>query len=321
MVWDLRFATVFRSAARAATLCGLLLLVVSACTPRQPYPLPERPLIPFGEGRIWQIDREGLPSSYVFGTMHVDDKKIMTLPVEVETAFAASEIAAFELARYPQSSISPFDEEDYQLTGDETLEDLIGSRSFGILRWHMKQRQLRPKNNIKPWVFWEYIGGSSWGFVDYGRLEPSGNDMILDDWLASRARHSGKDVVALETVQEQFDIYDKMPLDQQADMLKVALDRYADADPWVPKVQLYLDGDLAMFDALWQEYLALLEPATAETLDDRLITDRNRVMVERMRPLFRKASTFVAVGAAHMAGDEGILQLLENQGYRVTRLY
>lgn len=296
-------------------------LLLAACTPRQPYPLPERPDIPFGQGRIWQIEGEGLATSYVFGTMHVDDKRVMDLPPEVEAAFAKAATAAFELTDDPASEAEFDDVDRYKLAGDETLEDLIGARSFGILRWHMMRGDRVPKNDIKPWVFWEYLGGANFGFVDYDRLEPSGRGMILDDWLESRARKAGKQVVALETRQEQFDIYDKIPLDQQADLLKLTLEQYAESKPWVPKVQLYLDGDLAMFDALWREYLGWLRPATAQTVDDRLINDRNKMMVERMLPLMQESSTFVAVGAAHLPGEQGILRLLERQGFTVTRLH
>ena len=295
-------------------------LLLTGCTPRQPYVLSERPDIPFGQGRIWQVEGDGIATSYVFGTMHVDDKRVMNLPEAVEAAFAGAEIAAFEVDGDPDAEEAAFDFERIRLPGDETLEDLIGARSFGILRWHLKQRMKRPKNNVKPWVFWEYLGGGNWGFANYDELEPSGHGMVLDRWLQDRARKAGKEVVGLETEQEHFDVYDKIPLDQQADLLKLTLDQYADRKPFVPKVQIYLDGDLATFEGLWREYLSWLPPDTAATVNARLIVNRNRTMVERVLPLMEKGTTFVAVGAAHIAGEEGILRLLEQRGYTVTVL-
>lgn len=300
-----------------------LAVAVAACTPPEPIPLPERPDIPFGQGRIWQIDREGLEPSYAFGTMHVDDRRVMDLPPAAEAAFAKAEIAAFELLREDEDAVIDelYETERLRLSGDQDLEDLIGPVSFGILRWHLNQRELAPNADIKPWVMWLYVGGENLGYVDYERLQPSGHNMILDDWLESRARDAGKEVVGLESPQEQFDIYDKMPLEHQANLLKLTLDHYSKRKAQAPKFQFYLDGDLAMFVALWDDYLSRLEPETAAIIDDRLITDRNRIMVERMLPLMRRGSTFVAVGAAHMPGEEGILRLLEQQGYTVTRLH
>src|SRR3546814_20424586 len=92
------------------------------------------------------------------------------------------------------------------------------------------------------------------------------------------------EIVRLMTEHEYFDIYDKIPLDQQAYMLKVTLDRYEGLPPQAPKGQFYLDGDLARLDAVWRAYLSWLQPATAATLDARRITDRNKVMVERLLP-------------------------------------
>src|SRR3546814_13012429 len=62
------------------------------------------------------------------------------------------------------------------------------------------------------------------------------------------------------------------------------------------------------------------EPA-ARQFKEAFVDDRNRTMVERMTPLLERGKAFVAVGALHMPGDEGILHLLEQQGWRVTRVY
>ena len=55
--------------------------------------------------------------------------------------------------------------------------------------------------------------------------------------------------------------------------------------------------------------------------EQRLIIDRNRRMVERMDKLLRQGNAFVAVGALHLPGAHGILQLLSDEGYQVTRVY
>jgi len=79
--------------------------------------------------------------------------------------------------------------------------------------------------------------------------------------------------------------------------------------------------DLGLGRALWEESLSWMQPAAAQALDDRLINDRNRVLVDRMEPLMRRGATFVGVGAAHMAGEKGMLRLLEQRGYRGTKVY
>ncbi len=311
-------SVVFRAVWRPPALAALAVLLLAACTKPEAPPLPERPEIAYGQGRLWQIDHEGLPSSYVFGTMHVADRRVLDLPEAVEAAFGSAEIAAFELIEDSKVVEALYAADRLKLTGDEDLEDLIGSWSFGILRWHLKQRQLVPHNNVKPWVMWSYLGGEGGYYFD--DLDWLPDRKVLDDWLEDRAVESGKEVVGLETAQEHFDVYDKMPLEDQANLLKATLERYSKRKPSAPQVTYYVEGDLAMLYALWHGYLSWLEPASAEVLNDRLIDARNRVMVERALPLMEKASTFVAVGALHLPGEQGILRLLEQLGYRVTRV-
>lgn len=312
--------TFVRTLLPVGRLC-LLALLVAACTPRQPYPLPERPNIPFGQGRLWQVEGTGTKSSYVFAILRTNDKRLMPFPQAIATALQASDMEAFDTVRDPLTAETFYDVEKLKLPEGMSLSDLIGARSFGILTWHMKQSLLRPKDNIKPWVFWLYMGGANWGFFDYDSYFDHRGLYDLDTQMRSDARRAGREVASLLSDQEAFELYNEMPLDLQAELLKLRLDSYSDSTPEVAKVQLYLDGDLALLSALRDEYLASLPPEVARAIRKRLVTDPNRVMVERMAPLFQKAPTFVAVEALHVPGEEGILRLLEQRGYTVTRLH
>lgn len=302
----------------AVLLAGLLL---AACTSRQPHPLPERADIPFGHGRLWQVEGEGIRTSYVFATLRAGDKRLYRIPEAVDSALQGSDIAAFDEVRDPLSGDSFSDIERLKLPDGESLADLIGARSFGILTWHMKRSELRPKDNIRPWAFWLYMGGPNWGFVDYDSLYSHRSERFFDDWMVDEARRVPMKVVGLQTDREAFDRYNEMPLDLQAAMLKVMLERYSESEPEVAKAQLYLNGDLATLDALWREYLGWLPPATAQALHEWLIVSPNRIMVERMIPLMQQGVTFVSVEALHLPGEQGILRLLERRGFTVTRLH
>lgn len=306
---------------------GLLLPVVlavllpAACTPYQPHPLPPPSPVPFGEGRLWQVDGAGASPSYVFATLREGDKRLIVLPDPVASAFEASPVVALATLRDPLVSDYFYDVEQLKLPEDEDLASLIGARSYGTLTWHMKRSQLKPKDNIKPWVFWLSLGGANWGFFDYRSYFDHRYDTVITIWLASEARRAGKKVLGLMSDEESFDLYNDMPLQQQADLLKLRLSTYSESTPEVAKVQIYLDGDIATLDALWHEHLSGLPPATARGIDERLVKDPNRLMVERMLPLMEAGPTFVAVDVLNLPGEEGILRALERQGYSVTRLH
>jgi uncharacterized protein YbaP (TraB family) len=63
------------------------------------------------------------------------------------------------------------------------------------------------------------------------------------------------------------------------------------------------------------------EQKSAEAFLRRLIDDRNVQMVERMLPRLQRGSTFIAIGALHLPGEKGILQLLAEKGYTVSVVY
>ena len=116
-------------------------------------------------------------------------------------------------------------------------------------------------------------------------------------------------------------LFDEMPEADQITLLKDALDRHYLRRRNVGAVEIYVNGDLAMMYALWHEDLSFLDPRTADRYNRRMIVDRNHIMVERMLPLLETGKAFVAVGSLHMPGEDGILYLLQQRGYRVTRLH
>lgn len=314
-------------AGAAAARCGALaalavlpaLLLVACATP-EPLPLPPRVEMPHAQGRLWQVEGEGIETSYLFGTYHVSDPRVLDVPHIVKSSLDKADIAAFEIATPPGEERTRFGEDRVTLPEDTTLRSLIGARAWGqLVSIYKGFGYWKPRNDVKPWIFWDYLGGV-WGSFYGNDRERNPGEPILDDWLEQRARNAGKQVVGLETDEEHFTVFDGMPMDIQVSLLQTTLEHYHERTYGVPRVKIYLEGDLSLARALWEESLGWLEPEAARILDDRLVHDRNRILVERALPLMQRGSTFVAVGAAHMGGERGMLRLLENRGYTVTLL-
>ncbi len=53
----------------------------------------------------------------------------------------------------------------------------------------------------------------------------------------------------------------------------------------------------------------------------RLLTDRNYIMADRMQSILQKGNAFIAIGAMHLPGEEGVLSLLNKQGYKIHSVY
>jgi uncharacterized protein len=131
-----------------------------------------------------------------------------------------------------------------------------------------------------------------------------------------------KKVYGLETIQEQLALFDSMPEVDQVTLLKDALDRFPELDALHAELlavyrQRDLDGLLAINKASMQTG----DVRFACEFQRRVIDERNHRMAERMQPYLQQGKAFVAVGALHLPGDEGLLNLLEQQGYTVSRVY
>lgn len=319
-----RFSKLFRGFCaqphRLAAFGPLLLLV--ACATREPLPLPEPLEIAHGQGRIWKIEGDDIQPSYVFGTFHIADSKVLDIPPAVEQAFVDSPIAAFEYDYDPaKEEENRIDRERYKLPEGTTLRGVVGAQVYGDLTNIIKGLGYwKPNNELKPWVMWDIFGGARGTFYRNDDDSDSGA-VVLDGWLQNRARDEGKTVVGLESVEEGFVKYDTIPMDQQVAMLKALVDHYHQQRQGAPIVQAYVDGDLALLAAIDEEMWSRYPEDVAAMLEFRILTNRNHIFVERALPHMREDSTFIAVGAAHLPGEEGVLRLFEQRGYTVTRLH
>ena len=131
----------------------------------------------------------------------------------------------------------------------------------------------------------------------------------------------GKTLKGLETLLEQISALDSLPVEPQVHGLvqTVALgDKLEDVIETMS--QLYLAGDTGMI-------MPMMRAASPETDEDarayadfeqRIIIDRNHVMAERAAPILEGGNAFMAVGALHLPGPEGVVELLRREGFALT---
>ena len=301
-------------------LAATLALLLAACAAS----LPPRPDVPYGSGLLWQVEKEGQDPSYVFGTMHVPDPEILDLPAPVEDAFARSQQAAFELVTDKTKLAEELRlfTEAAMLPKDQRLSQLLGDVAYAqLIRIALRQRPSVTMiggmhiSQFKPWFVMLIVGRNDASASHLSRAAPT-----LDDWLEARAEKDGKKVVGLETFAEQLAVFNDLEMSDQVAVLVARLTDYNNWRSYRTSAELYLQGDTGMFYGIWLEQLGRLEPNVADRFAERFLDGRNRLMVERAMPLMEEASTFVAVGALHLPGEQGVLRLLERRGYRVTRL-
>jgi uncharacterized protein YbaP (TraB family) len=149
---------------------------------------------------------------------------------------------------------------------------------------------------------------------------PAKTGTFLDLVLHDRASGAGKPVLGLETMPEQLAVFDGF---SHADQLRL-LEQTLDEQPMLSRlferlIQCYLRRDLGGLVRLEEVQLAGTEPGVAARFHHALVTERNRRMAERVAPMLRRGGHFIAVGALHLPGEDGLLSRLQSAGFLVRR--
>ena len=146
--------------------------------------------------------------------------------------------------------------------------------------------------------------------------------MVLDLKLFQAAEQAGKQLHGLETIREQLDVFETMPESDQVVLLKDAVDNLEVIDDMnAALLSAWKRRDLAAMMAISDDAMQSGDQRIARDFEQRLIIDRNRLMAERIEPHLERGGAFIAVGALHLPGDDGLLNLLERRGYTLMLIY
>jgi uncharacterized protein YbaP (TraB family) len=293
----------------AAGLAGILFVVAALDALAAPQVAPRSA---YDRGRLFRIDRPGIPASYVYGTLHSNDPRVVSLPPEVVAALAASRSVAFEtlLLEGDVATFLSFAQYD----DGRRLTDHVDAATLARIRVALGAGDPGPEvlERAKPWAV----------LLMLAQARDSGT-ASLDGVLQAEARARRLAVFGLELPDEQVAALDAIPLVSQLALMRWALDtQHARQAELEATTTAWLAGDLAGLRRL------ALEPgrrdaelgAHLQALMKHLITDRNLLLAHRLHLPLARGRMFVAVGALHLQGRDGLLALIRRQGYRVTRV-
>ncbi|MFN5417813.1 MAG: TraB/GumN family protein [Flavobacteriia bacterium] len=137
-----------------------------------------------------------------------------------------------------------------------------------------------------------------------------GRPQFLDLYFQQMAYNMDKEFFALETLEEQIEalefVYDRTNTQKSLEQLKLIEDNL---------LRAYLRGDIEYVKNMLQNQMN-----NSKASYERLIVKRNVIMTNGIDTLMKKKSSFIAVGAAHLAGEEGIISLLRKKGYLVRQV-
>ncbi len=265
-----------------------------------------------GKTFMWRVERGGT-TVYLLGSIHAMKEESYPLPPIIEQAFAESEVVVFEVDSDEMTAAA------FQLLlagtlpGGQTLESLVGPATWAEFSDRMREAGFDPKMcaSMKPWM--AALTLTAFEMTSAGYLPSAG----IDAYFSDRADDAGKERMALETVAFQVGLFADLTAEQSLAFLTYTL---VDLETLVPELDrlsaYWRDGDVAPIE----KYL-LDGFEEFPDLFGKLVTNRNRAWLASIEErLAGDSDAMVVVGAMHMVGEEGLVQLLRKRGHTVEQV-
>ena len=272
------------------------------------------PVAPFAQGLLFRIDAPGRPPSWVYGTLHSSDARVVAIPSVVAAAMAGCRRLA------PEMLLAPGDLPEFvagaQLEDGHKLADYFDAPTRERIRRTLGTDAPpgATLEGLKPWAV----------LLLLARPGAGTRGTTLDEVLVDEARRLRLKVIGLELPDEQVAALDTIPIASQVALVRWTLDRHDQlAADHEKAVAAWLERDLAALAALARAP-GVADPAMAPhfaQLIKHIVVNRSVLMAHRLFLPLREGRVFVAVGALHLYGSQGLLALIEAQGYRITRVY
>ena len=260
---------------------------------------------------LWEISGNGLKQpSYLFGTMHLLCPEDATLSANLKKAIREADRIYFEIDMDDMSQI--LGALKYARMNDNTkLSDLLSTDEYARVRKYFEQNgSLLPfsmMERLKPYMLTSLIS-------EKGMDCNATNGM--ETVIMKEANKYDKEIKGLETAEFQAGLFDSIPYEKQAkELLKYidSIDVHKNSTSELMKV--YREQDLQKMEAM----TARSDGGISEHLD-LLVYNRNRRWAEQMKDILGDKPVLIAVGAGHLPGEAGMINLLRLAGYKVKPL-
>jgi uncharacterized protein YbaP (TraB family) len=276
---------------------------------------------PNGQGLLWKIETPGAAPSYLFGTMHMTDPRVTSLTPDAEQAFEKAGtvvIETTEVLDQGQMMAALAKRPDLMMfTDGTTLQSLLSPQDQKALEEGLAKRgiALASVSKMKPWILSAIVALPACEMARKAAGAP-----VLDVKLAEDGKAAGKKIDGLETVADQLGAMASLPMDLHLKGLIDTLELGDRIDDVIETmIVLYTKGDTGAF---WPLFRAVMPDEADDSgyaaFEQAMVVERNKTMIRSAQPILAQGNAFIAVGALHLPGPDGLIELLRKSGHTVT---
>jgi uncharacterized protein YbaP (TraB family) len=267
---------------------------------------------------LWEVSSD-TNTVYILGSVHVAKADIYPLAEAIENAYALSDYLVVE---YDTNAVSELEmtalllEKGMYPTG-ESLRDNITEDLYSRLCDRLRESDstgllLSSVHLFKPWVVANLIADLDYmalGYeVEYG----------IETYFLDKAEADSKDILELESAEFQLDIFASLSDELQIMMLEDAVNHQVTEESMEMMFEAWSTGDAEMMEQLL--FISMALNPEYQPVYDMLYYERNFLMLNKIEQYLQDDKTyFVVVGAAHLVGENGLINLLDSKGYTVEQ--
>jgi uncharacterized protein YbaP (TraB family) len=276
---------------------------------------------PGSKGFLWKISG-GKNAGYLAGTIHVARAGMYPLDPDLEEAIEESDYIALELdlTKVDQKETLALVNEKALLTDGSTLKDHVAEEDYGkfmsILKKSLLGAGASTFDRYEPWY-------AAMTLESLPAMKYMLNDGI-DQYIAKQAHKNGKTVIELESMESQIGIFDEFSDELQRFYFHQTVENAGLGEIGIKQLlDMWTLGNLELLETMHVEYEKEGKKTMGklfEGYNDKFLVNRNVEMADRIDGLLTDgdAGTYlVAVGSLHMVGEQGLVSLLEKEGYTV----
>ncbi len=276
-------------------------------------------IVPTDKPFLWKID--GKKPSYLFGTIHLSDDRVLALHQVVTDAFESSDAVYTEISMGWDEILKLM--QGMMLTSDQTIQDILPQDLYRRVQKMIESKgySMVTYQHIKAGYLATLLSGLDHqpkNILDLIKKPP------LDMLFYFKGDALKKEVGGIETVDEQLAVFGSLTLKEEIELLKRTVDELekTSEDPAEKLIQLYLQGNEETLSLEINKQMQGEDPLSKKFYD-LLLTDRNVHMADRIEAKLKanpEKSYFFAVGAAHLTEKDGVLGLLSKKGVLSNRV-
>lgn len=254
---------------------------------------------------------------YILGSVHFGNERIYPLQDEIEKAFENSDFLVVEADILSLSSLIKV-QKAINLKGmypeGDSIKNHISPETYKLLEEYYSPQVLKTIERYKPWVFAFLIAPSD---ID---LDPK---FGIDFYFLNKAKVLKKQIIELEGVDYQLDLFTEIPEDLMEKFLKLSLlevvkDEYK--QKLIDLIDAYIDGDE---EKIWNIAVKdYAENPEYRYFYEKLFLERNIKMVEKIEEFLKDNKRyFIIVGTGHLVGEDSVIEILKRGGFEVRRVF